>query len=75
MVNDSENADTAVQRLEAALEKIARWTSTPPPGTAMVAESGLTVYELAERLDILIGRLHAVLGPDHPTLTEGADQS
>ncbi len=67
MADEPEDPDAAADRLEAALERIAQLTAapaapaTPPP----VPDSDLSIPEIAERLDALIGRLRAVLGkPD-----------
>ena len=50
-------------RLEAALERIARLTAIhqSAPNTAPVPDTDLSIPEIAERLDSLIGRLRAAL--------------
>jgi hypothetical protein len=64
MAQEPEDADMAADRLEAALERIAALTAvrtvpSPAPDTE------LSIPEIAERLDSLIGRLRAALGkPD-----------
>ena len=66
MADEPEDPDTAADRLEAALERIARLaavqtaaSNAPPP------ETDLSVSEIAERLDSLIVRLRTALGkPD-----------
>jgi len=52
--------------LEAALERIARLAAVPAkPVNVPVPDSELSIPEIAERLDALIGRLRAALGkPD-----------
>jgi hypothetical protein len=63
MADEPEDPDAAADRLEAALEKIARLTSTPPaPASAPGPDPDLSIPEIAERLDALIGRLRAALG-------------
>jgi hypothetical protein len=63
MAEESEDPDAAADRLEAALERIARLaTIQPPPSHPARSESDLSVPEIAERLDSLIGRLRAALG-------------
>lgn len=57
MSGESEDADTAAERLEAALERIAR-AQTLGAETADEADRDA----LAERLDSLISRLRAALG-------------
>jgi hypothetical protein len=66
MADEPEDPDAAADRLEAALERIARLTAAPAPSAAApVADSELSIPEIAERLDALIGRLRAALGnPD-----------
>jgi hypothetical protein len=64
MSDEPEDPDAAADRLEAALERIARLASVPPAAEtslAMPAESDLSIPEIAERLDSLIGRLRAAL--------------
>jgi hypothetical protein len=62
MADELEDPDAAADRLEAALERIARLAAIQPaPTSAHVADSDLSVPEIAERLDSLIGRLRAAL--------------
>jgi hypothetical protein len=63
MADEPEDPDAAADRLEAALERIARLAAVQPaPSPPAVPESDLSVAEIAERLDSLIGRLRAALG-------------
>jgi hypothetical protein len=68
MADEPEDPDAAADRLEAALERIARlaavqpMSSQPGPSQAAPSDSDLSVPEIAERLDSLIGRLRAALG-------------
>lgn len=63
MADEPEDPDAAADRLEAALERIARLAAVPPaPANAPVPDSELSIPEIAERLDSLIGRLRAALG-------------
>jgi hypothetical protein len=63
MADEPEDPDAAADRLEAALERIARLAATPPPSPhPATTDSDLSVPEIAERLDSLIGRLRAALG-------------
>jgi hypothetical protein len=63
MADEPEDPDAAADRLEAALERIARLAATPPPSPHPApSDSDLSVPEIAERLDSLIGRLRAALG-------------
>jgi hypothetical protein len=62
MADEPNNAEAAADRLEAALERIARLTEVPPARPNSVPEGDLSVPEIAERLDLLIGRLRAALG-------------
>jgi hypothetical protein len=66
MADEPEDPDAAADRLEAALERIAQLTSVPATQAAAAAQDAdLSVSEIAERLDALIGRLRAALGkPD-----------
>jgi hypothetical protein len=62
MADELEDPDAAAVRLEAALERIARLTAIQSaPNTAPVPDTDLSVSEIAERLDSLIGRLRAAL--------------
>ncbi|MGE0222049.1 MAG: hypothetical protein AB7F35_06020 [Acetobacteraceae bacterium] len=62
MTDETEDPDTAADRLEVALERIARLTAAPrtnrPPE---VDESAMSPEEIAARLDVLIERLRAAL--------------
>ena len=68
MADEPDDLDATADRLEAALERIARLAAAPPAATLPVAaqpaltDSDLSVAEIAERLDALIGRLRAALG-------------
>ena len=64
MADEPEDPDAAVDRLEAALERIARLASVPatPSNAPSSLDSDLSIPEIAERLDQLIGRLRAALG-------------
>ena len=64
MADEPEDPDAAADRLEAALERIARLASIQPvPSNAPPPpESDLSIPEIADRLDQLIGRLRAALG-------------
>jgi hypothetical protein len=63
MADEPEDPDAAADRLEAALERIAQLAAVPPaPSNKPVPESDLSIPEIAERLDSLIGRLRAALG-------------
>ena len=62
MADELEDPDAAAARLEAALERIARLTAIQSaPNTAPVPDTDLSIPEIAERLDSLIGRLRAAL--------------
>jgi hypothetical protein len=62
MADELEDPDAAAARLEAALERIARLTAIQSaPNTAPVPDTDLSISEIAERLDSLIGRLRAAL--------------
>jgi hypothetical protein len=62
MADELEDPDAAAARLEAALERIARLTAIQSATkTASVPDTDLSVSEIAERLDSLIGRLRAAL--------------
>ncbi len=63
MADEPEDPDAAANRLEAALERIAHLAAVPPtPPHAPPPDTDLSVPEIAERLDLLIGRLRAALG-------------
>ena len=63
MTEQPEDPDAAADRLEAALERIARLaTAKVAPAQDEPSDSGLSPPEIAERLDSLIGRLRAALG-------------
>jgi hypothetical protein len=63
MADEPEDPDAAADRLEAALERIARLAAVPPaPARTPAPEAELSIPEIAERLDSLIGRLRAALG-------------
>jgi hypothetical protein len=63
MADEPEDPDAAADRLEAALERIARLTAAQPASPhSAIMDSDLSVPEIAERLDSLIGRLRAALG-------------
>jgi hypothetical protein len=66
MADEPEDPDAAADRLEAALERIARLAAVPPaPVKPPAPDPDLSIPEIAERLDSLIGRLRAALGkPD-----------
>jgi hypothetical protein len=59
MADEPEDPDAAADRLEAALERIARIAAASQPA---LPGPDLSVSEIAERLDSLIGRLRAALG-------------
>jgi hypothetical protein len=59
MADEPEDPDAAADRLEAALERIARVAAASHPA---LPAPDLSVSEIAERLDSLIGRLRAALG-------------
>lgn len=61
MADEPDDAEAAADRLEAALERIALLAALPPPATVAAGESDLSIAELAERLDHLIGRLRSAL--------------
>jgi hypothetical protein len=63
MAQEPEDPDAAADRLEAALERIAQLAAIrPAPVNAPPPDSELSIPEIAERLDSLIGRLRAALG-------------
>jgi hypothetical protein len=66
MADEPDDPDAAADRLEAALERIARLAAVQPgrPNTPL-PDTELSLPEIAERLDSLISRLRAALGkPD-----------
>jgi len=76
MAEEPEDPDLAADRLEAALERIARLTAAPaaeadgqPPNRPVTElfNADLSVPEIAERLDALIVRLRAALGAGPPS--------
>jgi hypothetical protein len=74
MADEPEDPDAAADRLEAALERIARLAAVHPAhadsrpladhplANAPPPDAELSVQEIAERLDSLIGRLRNALG-------------
>jgi hypothetical protein len=66
MADEPEDPDAAADRLEAALERIARLAAVQPTqSNTTMPDSDLPIPEIAERLDSLINRLRAALGkPD-----------
>ncbi len=63
MADEPEDPDVAADRLEAALERIARVAALrPPPANLPPPDAELSIPEIAERLDVLIGRLRSALG-------------
>ena len=63
MAQEPDDPDAAADRLEAALERIARLRAVPPAASnVQPPESDLSLPEIAERLDQLISRLRAALG-------------
>lgn len=62
MGQEFDDPDLAADRLEAALERIARLAGVHPvPPHTPQLNSDISIPELAERLDVLIGRLRAAL--------------
>jgi hypothetical protein len=62
MAQEPDDPDTAADRLEVALERIAHLAAMRPVAPdAPRPDSDLSIPELAERLDSLIGRLRAAL--------------
>jgi hypothetical protein len=63
MADESDDPELAMERLEAALERIARLAAQPhaPAGTAG-GPSAAELHEVAAGLESLIGRLRAALG-------------
>jgi hypothetical protein len=71
MAQEPEDPDIAADRLEAALERIARLAAVQPVASnSPRLDSDLSIPELAERLDSLIGRLRAALGKPEKTTGE-----
>jgi hypothetical protein len=63
MADEPEDPDAAAERLEAALERIAQLAAVPAASSSTPApDADLSIPEIAERLDLLIGRLRAALG-------------
>jgi hypothetical protein len=63
MADEPEDPDAAADRLETALERIAHLAAVcPAEASKAVPDSDLSVSEIAERLDMLIGRLRTALG-------------
>lgn len=63
MAQEPDDPEAAADRLEAALERIARLAAVPPTASnAPLPDSDLSIPEIAERLDALISRLRAALG-------------
>lgn len=61
MADDLEDPEAAADRLEAALERIASLVAAQPAPLPGPLDGDLSVAEIAERLDSLIGRLRAAL--------------
>lgn len=63
MADEPDDPDAAADRLEAALERIARLAAVQPPlKNTPAPDTELSIPEIAERLDALISRLRAALG-------------
>lgn len=62
MADEPEDPDAAADRLEAALERIALLAAVPHLPPVAEQEPELSIHEIAERLDDLIGRLRSALG-------------
>jgi hypothetical protein len=70
MSDQAEDPEAAADRLEAALERIARNSAVRPAPAAAPMErpdDDLSVAEIAERLDSLIARLRTALGAEAKT--------
>ena len=63
MADDSDNPDDAAERLEAALERIARLADRPRPVAMPEQAQPDTAHtaEIAARIDLLIEKLRAAL--------------
>ena len=61
MSGETEDPETSAQRLEAALERIARLAGGPGVAEGNIGAMPASA-EVAARLDIIIERLHAALG-------------
>jgi hypothetical protein len=71
MGQEPEDPNAAADRLEAALERIARLAAVQPSAPAEApADAELSVSDIAARLDSLIGRLRAALGKSDRTTGE-----
>ena len=63
MADEPDDPDAAADRLEAALERIARLAAIQPaPQSPPQSDADLSIPEIAERLDSLIVRLRTALG-------------
>ncbi len=64
MAADDDDPAVAAERLEAALERIARAAAAPKPasGARIPGENDIVLAQVAARLDSLIGRLRDELG-------------
>ena len=63
MSEEAEDPDLAADRLEAALERIARLSAAHPAAAPLDAPGAdLSIAEITDRLDSLIARLRAALG-------------
>jgi hypothetical protein len=70
MSDQAEDPEAAADRLEAALERIARISAVRPasaPTQLERSDDELSVSEIAERLDSLIARLRTALGAEAKT--------
>ena len=65
MSDEAEDPELAADRLEAALERIARHSAARPAAPPLDAPGpDLSIAEITDRLDSLIARLRAALGGD-----------
>ena len=72
MPDEPQDPEAAADRLEAALERIARLASARPPSPVIdPPDEALSVPEIAEHLDQLIGRLRAALAGSPLDDTQG----